>query len=60
MLLAEGTKVNPRIGRLLERVAQYPNIPRKKSKFEVSGESSKLFTKSFVFAEFCEEQYQCT
>ena len=34
--MTKSTKVNPRIVRLLERVAQYPNIPRKKSKFEVS------------------------
>ena len=26
---------NPRITRLLEMIAEYPNIPRKKSKFEV-------------------------
>jgi len=27
---------NPRVARLLERIAEYPNIPRKKAKFEVS------------------------
>jgi cell growth-regulating nucleolar protein len=32
--MANGTKVNPRISRLLERIAQYPNIPRKRAKFE--------------------------
>lgn len=26
---------SPKIGGLLERIAEYPNIPRKKAKFEV-------------------------
>ena len=30
-----GAKVNPKVAGLLERIADYPNIPRKKAKFEV-------------------------
>lgn len=31
-----GAKVSPKVAGLLERIADYPNIPRKKAKFEVS------------------------
>ena len=60
--MADGTKVNPRIARLLERIAQYPNIPRKRAKFEVSTDSTitnRLWV-SLYLSEFCEEQRQCS
>lgn len=31
-----GAKVNPRVAGLLEKIADYSNIPRKRAKFEVS------------------------
>lgn len=36
----QDAKVSPKIASLLKRIAMYPNIPRKKKKFEVSGLSS--------------------
>ena len=52
-------KVNPKLKSLLEKVSEYPNIPRKKSKFEVESLIEFCFTKLEIvvfIVEFCSEQ----
>lgn len=41
----QSAKVNPKLKSLLDRVSEYPNIPRKKSKFEVHSFTRFWFTK---------------
>ena len=40
----QSAEVNPRISRLLEKISEFPNIPRKKSKFEVEYVCMDVYT----------------
>ena len=52
-------KVNPRVASLLEKIAECPNIPRKRAKFEVSTSKDVTFvnddlpTRSLCHVELC-------
>lgn len=59
MLSARNGSHNSKISQLVTRILEYPNIPRKRAKFEVRYIIYICNGSIIDWLEFCKEQHKC-